>query len=129
MRLCLMGLVIGCLGVVGCGPDIQAICEARIACTGGNDLDVAACVATTEVEADYQDDIGCGDEYDAYYVCIEPHMKCNEEQTGQPCAADADCGGFGLRCSGGQCVAKTFGVDPDDADVCEAESAAYSRCD
>jgi len=127
MRLCLMGLVIGCLGVVGCGPDIRAICEAQMKCEGGNDLDLEACVAAEKVDADYYDDISCGSEYDAYFTCIEPYLKCNEQPTGQMCMTNDEC--VNGRCSGGSCVSTNFGVDPSDADACEAEANAFNRCD
>lgn len=131
MRLCLMGLVIGCWGVVGCGPDFRAICEGEMACRGGNDLDVDACVASREADADLADDLGCGSEYDDYYNCIEPFLQCNEQQTGQTCMTDNDCNGGGgdIRCSGGMCAVKSWGVAPADVDACEAESNAKNRCD
>ncbi|HRI67826.1 MAG TPA: hypothetical protein PK156_26495 [Polyangium sp.] len=126
MRLCWMGIVIACVGVSGCGPDIQASCEAEIKCEGGNDLDIEACVASEEIDEDYYGDIGCADEYDAYFTCIEPLLKCNTTDTGQPCMTDADC--FQGTCSGGNCRLSQFGVDPDKRDMCEAEENAFGSC-
>lgn len=126
MRWCLMGIVIGCLGMAGCGHDIQGMCEAQIACEGGNDLDVDACVATNEIDADYYDDIGCADEYDAYYACAEPISKCNEFQIAPTCSTDGDC--FGGQCSNGACVSKVYGIDAAKVDMCEAEQNALTRC-
>jgi hypothetical protein len=127
MRLLLMGLMVGCFGVAGCGPNIRAMCEAEIACEGGNDLDIDACVAVEEVDADYLDEIGCSAEYNAYFACIEPYLKCNEQPTGGNCTMNGECPGG--RCSGGQCVFAVYGPDPDDVDACEAEANAYGRCD
>jgi len=126
MRLALMGLVICALGMIGCGPDLQAICEAEVACEGGNDLDIEACVATSEIEADYLDDIGCGDEYDDYIACVEPYLKCQEEPTGQMCSTDADCG-VG-RCTGGECILKSYGPDLKDDNSCKIEESAFEHC-
>lgn len=126
MRLGWMGIMISALGIVGCGPDYQAICEAEAACEGGNELDIDACVATSKIEADYIDDIGCSDEYDAYFACVESFLQCREEQTGQTCMADAECG-LGT-CSGGQCVYKSYGPEPPDDDTCKAEIVAFGHC-
>jgi hypothetical protein len=126
MRLCLMGLVIGCLGVVGCGPDVRANCEAEVACEGGNELDVEACVAGEDVDADYYADVGCGAEYDAYFICIEQYLKCDEQPTGETCTTNAECSDG--RCSGGTCVRSSFGVDQSKIEMCEAESSAFNRC-
>jgi hypothetical protein len=126
MRLCWMGIVIGSLVMAGCGPDIRATCEAEIACEGGNDLDIEACVASDEVNADYYADIGCGSEYDTYNTCIEPYLKCNEVNLGITCMTDADC--FDGRCSGGTCMSSNYQVDADKRDLCEAERNAFGHC-
>lgn len=125
MRLCWMGIVISVVGMAGCGPDIRGQCEAEIACEGGNDLDIEACVAGADVDLDYYDDIGCGDEYDTYATCIEPYMKCNDTTLGT-CMMDADCGG--ARCTNGMCVISSYGIDPDKQDSCEAERNAFGNC-
>lgn len=126
MRFCWIGIVISALGMIGCGPDLRAMCEAEIACEGGNDLDVDACVASSEIDIDYLDDIGCGEEYDEYIACMEPHLKCQEEPTGQTCSTSAECGDGS--CKNGQCVYKFYGADPTDDDTCKTEQSAFGRC-
>ena len=129
MRVVMLGVLLSGFSVLGCGPDIQKTCEEQIKCQGGNDRDVDACVAVSEVAIDLYDDIGCGDEYDDYMACIEPLAECKSTQTGQTCANDSDCGGGGDQtCSNGNCVASYYGVSAEDEDKCETESLAYAKC-
>lgn len=130
MRLFLMGLMVGCFGVAGCGrgPDIRAMCEAEVACEGGGtDLDVEACVAVEEIDADYMDDIGCGAEYDAYVTCVEPYLICNLGIPGEKCTTNTDCRHAQI-CAYGQCTYGGYGESGDGWDKCEAERNAYHRC-
>jgi hypothetical protein len=127
-------IVIGALGAQGCGgPNFDAICEEREKCLGGNDADIAACVAAFEGGGDLASDIGCGAEYDDYFACQEENAACRDVQLGGTCMTNDDCNGGnepgGPRCSGGQCVFKNYGFDPKATDnPCESQENAYQRC-
>jgi hypothetical protein len=116
---------------VGCGgPDVAALCEAQESCVGGNEADINACVAAFEGFEDLASDIGCSDEFDAHWTCQQENAACRDLNAGGTCMNDADCGNdVGVRCSGGQCVAKFFGFDPAVTESpCEPEENAYQRC-
>lgn len=107
----------------GCdGPDIEALCQKQEDCLGGNDADIAACVAAYEGTRDNARDIGCGDEYDALIDCFSPQYECLGVGA---CTTSADC--MDSACIDTEC--KSYGVDATNADVCESEVNAYSRCD
>ncbi len=106
----------------GCGSDMQSLCEKQEACLGGNDADLAACLAVYDGARDNAQDIGCGDEYDAYIACLMPQYECLAVGA---CSTDDDCNGS--KCIDSEC--KSFALDPTQADVCESEANAYSRCD
>ena len=127
MRALLRGLLLISVGIVGCAPDLRTQCEGSVQCRGGNDADIEACVAVGDVVYDFLDDIGCDDEYDAYFACSEPLFSCRSLPTGQPCTAASDCPND-LACTNGECVAKNWGIDSNDQDKCMAEKAAYGNC-
>ena len=106
----------------GCGPDLQALCERQESCLGGNDADITACLTVYEGARDNAQDIGCGDEYDTYIECLTPKYECVGVGT---CTTDDECNGSA--CIEDEC--KTFQLDATQADTCEAEANAYSRCD
>lgn len=117
-----MGVVI-----VGCGPDIRAQCEAEVQCKSGNDKDIEACVAVKDELQDFLADIGCDDEYEALFECTEPLQQCNSVPTGDTCMTDEDCSADD-DCSGGECVRRSYSIEAEDQDKCEAETAAYNSC-
>ena len=124
-------LIVSALAAQGCGgPDIDAICQEREQCLAGNEADIEACVVSFEGVSDLASDIGCGDEFDAYWICQETQASCRDLPTGQNCMADADCDvDDNERCTAGQCVAKYYGFDPQaTSNPCEAEENAYQRC-
>jgi hypothetical protein len=127
MRALLLGALLGSFGLIGCGPSVRAICEEQTNCRDGNDKDIDACVASSEVYLDLIQDIGCGDEYDTYIECFEPLAKCNSMPTGQMCANDDECGG-NRTCSNGECVSASYGLAPEDQEKCDTELLAYARC-
>jgi hypothetical protein len=127
MRALLLGAFLGSFGLIGCGPDIRGTCEAQTSCKSGNELDTEACVASSEVLVDLIQDIGCGDEYDAYTACFEPLAQCRSIPTGQMCANDDECGG-NRTCSNGECASASYGLSPEDEDKCETETRAYTSC-
>lgn len=106
----------------GCGPDIAALCEAQEACLGGNDADIDACEVAFDGARGNAYDIGCGEEYDLLIECFTPQYEC---MTAGACTTSDDCNGSA--CINGEC--KRYGVDGANADACEAQLNAYSRCD
>lgn len=125
-------LLVSALAATGCGgPDFSAICEQQEDCAGGNERDREACVVAFEGAAGLADDLGCTDEFDAFFACTEEFAACRDMPTGEPCMADSDCSGppGRERCSAGICVEKEYGFDPSSQNnPCEAESNAYQRC-
>lgn len=71
-------LAIAATAAVGCGgPDFQAICEEMEECVDGNEQDIEACVIGFEAYADAADEIGCDDEFDAYFECYGEEVSCD----------------------------------------------------
>jgi len=127
MRALGLGLLGICMGLVGCGADHRARCEAEKQCRGGNDKDIDACVAFLDEYREYYDDIGCSDEYDAYFACSDELAECRTMSTGESCMIAADCGGD-RQCKDGVCINADYGIDPSKIDQCEVEAAAYAAC-
>ena len=116
------GLALVALGAMGCGPDISGFCDAQEACLGGNDADISACNEAFDGSYGAADDIGCAAEYNTYFECVQPKYTCAGNN---PCSTNGDCGGNSA-CIGGEC--KRYAVDTSNGNVCEAETAALSRC-
>jgi hypothetical protein len=116
---------------VGCGgPDIDALCQEQEKCIGGNEADINACIAAFEGGDELASDIGCGDEFDEFWTCQQENASCRDVNTGANCMTDNECGNeAGVRCNGGQCVAKVYGFDPALSESpCEPQENAYQRC-
>ncbi len=128
MKMIPLGWCLAALALAGCGgPDLQAMCEEAENCVGGNDADIDACVAESELYVDLLDDIGCSDEYSEYFDCIEAASTCHDQQLGGNCMSTSDCGGVdGVRCQNGSCVLKSYG--PSDSDACDVEQRTLNRC-
>ena len=114
--------------LAGCGgPDHEALCEQQQDCIGGNDKDLEACIATYDYVEDMSSEVGCGDEYDAFFECRESKLECETQDTMFPCNGGGDCDQVGGgTCSGGTC--KRQGLILPDEDACHAEDRAFSRC-
>src|SRR5206468_1032274 len=108
------------------GPDLKSLCEKSESCTGGNDKDKVACVDTGKTAQTEADDLGCRQEFDDYYTCLEGAGSCQSQAVGLPCNKDAECGGSGL-CSGGQCQFRHFGFANGDK-TCDPQHRALSHC-
>lgn len=117
-----LGLLVCVIFAPGCGPDLQTLCEQQEDCLGGNDADIDACVVAYDGTRDNAYDIGCGEEYDLLVECLAPKLTCNNAGM---CMANSDCNGS--VCKGGEC--KRYDLDMTNADACETEVNAYSRCD
>jgi hypothetical protein len=88
-RPLLAALAVAALASLGCGgPDFQAICEELEDCAEGNEKDVEACVIGFEASADAADEIGCGDEFDAYYECLGGEISCEGLGEDDVCEAE-----------------------------------------
>jgi hypothetical protein len=123
-----LGIGVLAAALAGCGgPDHEALCEQQVECIGGNDKDLEACVATLDYVEGVSSDVGCSDEYDAYFECRESELECDTQDTQFPCGGNADCDQVGGgSCSDGTCKRKALVVK--DEDVCRAEDRAFSRC-
>jgi hypothetical protein len=67
----------------GCGgPDEDAICKDSEACRTGNDKDVEACKVELEYIGNVASDVGCSDEYDTYFQCMQDHATCKNGNWG-----------------------------------------------
>ncbi|NUQ71947.1 MAG: hypothetical protein HUU21_00010 [Polyangiaceae bacterium] len=125
----ILALLLGSLafGLSGCGPDITAICEATEDCEGGNEQDIEACVAYYEYQAEYASIEGCDGELDELLACSETVADCQSNDTMIPCMNDDECTDNGFsECRNSTCRQTYYGFE--DADDCEVEQAAYSRC-
>lgn len=135
-RLCDVGrgfvlavpLILGGVALTGCaGPDLEALCEAKEQCNGGNEKDIEACVAQEEYEAEVADIIGCTSEYEDYTECFIEQATCSEEQQGNPCTTNTECQMTGFdRCSNGMCVNSVYRLP--DSTSCEIETNTYESC-
>lgn len=128
LRLAVVALATA-LGAIGCGPDIATYCQELEDCRGGNDKDVEACVAELEGDAEKMDVLGCTEEFETYFECVQGELECREQSLGVSCSTNADCDQFDSSavCSGGECKRKSYSL-PDDSEACKAESRAFSRC-
>lgn len=127
MRAFGLGILLVCVSAIGCAPDFRTQCEAQVQCRGGNDADIEACVAVSEVGYDFAEDIECADEFDAYFECQQPLLKCRSSNTGQMCPMGTECS-KDESCSNGQCTRSSYTIDSADADKCKVEAAAYGQC-
>lgn len=51
-----------------------------MACEGGNDKDIDACVEETKGTEATAEAYGCGDELDQLFECSEPKFSCKEKK-------------------------------------------------
>jgi len=113
----------------GCaGADIDAYCEARTACYGGNEQDQEACVVAMEAVEEIDSDVGCSDEHAAYFDCVNGAASCRDQQDGQSCDSSGDCSFDNnprYRCVNNECIVKQFDIE---GDTCEIERNAYNNC-
>ncbi len=120
--------VTAALAAAGCGgADIEAFCEAREDCLGGNEKDLEACIAIEELREDIAGEIGCADELEDYTTCRIERASCEDLQTGLACTTDDECRASGfVQCSSGQCIDRDYIVA--DPDACKTETTTYQRC-
>lgn len=64
------------LAPLGCSK-YGAWCEDQENCTGGNDMDIDACIEQTEEYEDEASAYDCGEEYDALWECAEGEAYCD----------------------------------------------------
>lgn len=111
------------------------MCESSQACIGGNDKDLEACGLGFDALADFADSIGCGDEFDAYFICFEENADCRTEDSGGQCMTVNDCPNAdpdeSYTCAGGVCKRSFYGLpSPQNGSdgPCEVEQNAFNRC-
>lgn len=82
MRTCfLSSFVMASLLILlpGCSSGFSDFCEAKIACEGGNDKDIDACVEEAKGTESVAEAYGCGDEFDKMFECSESNQKCEDK--------------------------------------------------
>lgn len=130
-----LAVLTGVFGLCHCGPDVDALCEGRKSCIGGNDKDLEVCVLEYDALSDYADAIGCSEEFDIYFSCFEENTACRSEDAGGQCMTDADCPNAdsdeSFACVSGACKRSFYGLPNDNNGQdgpCEAEQNAFNRC-
>ena len=77
-------VVLGALGLAGCGSRHSQHCQDRMDCENGNEKDVQAC----EIDEDAADDIanleGCDKQRDEYVDCRVEEARCNQNHWDAP---------------------------------------------
>ena len=78
-------------GAAGCDP-YGDYCTARIDCVGGNDQDEEVCEIQADLAEERADILGCIDDYDALFECLEENETCNGEEwsDGGKCASQQE---------------------------------------
>jgi hypothetical protein len=66
--------------LAGCGSPARSLCEEKMACEGGNELDIDACVVSFEAGQATADVYDCSDSYEKYFDCVESTAVCNGEK-------------------------------------------------
>lgn len=78
------------LAVAGCSTPYTAICDKVQECSGGNDMDVAACVAAGDTAGDVASAYGCADQYSVYAECLEAKGTCDNGHYRAECDDEKD---------------------------------------
>ncbi len=129
MRRCVFAIVAALAACSG-GPNADAICQERETCQHGNDLDVDACVVSFTTSRELAGNLGCSEEFDAWFECFETTASCVDTPTGFDCVADEDCPPNptypAQACQNGRCVDSRYDVV--DTEACKSERAAYRSC-
>ena len=71
----LAALVLAGTGI-GCNP-YSGLCDAEMACRGGNAADYDACIIRYEMREELADVNGCQDLWDRYLACAEDELRCS----------------------------------------------------
>lgn len=87
-RSFLVAFALASLALTGCSSQIQAYCEAKAECRGGNDKDIDACVAENEGAQDAASAYDCSEPYDKLADCIESKGKCENGNYGADCGPE-----------------------------------------
>jgi hypothetical protein len=123
-------VLIAC-AAAGCGGvDASTFCSDQEACRGGNAADIKACGDEVQIAQKTAGDLGCSNEYKAYFNCVAANATCHQVNVG-PCMAGSKCATPGATCKAGQCSIGNYGVDTmgvGGTSPCAAENAAYDNC-
>ncbi len=84
LALALAGLATAC-------SRFSSLCEDEMACRGGNDADVDACIAQAETSEALAENRGCEDAFDELLACAEDDAQCtsgNNFNIGDSCLSE-----------------------------------------
>lgn len=77
------------LPAFGCGSMEQSICDKRITCEGGNDLDRKACVDRYVGQTQVAQAYGCSDAWNKWLSCLDTSGICTSAKFTNSCDAQS----------------------------------------
>lgn len=80
---------LGLLLLTACGSSYGDRCAAQIQCSGGNDRDVDACVATLNGAEQVAAAYDCSDAYFKYTDCVDKTSTCDNKHYKNGCDGEA----------------------------------------
>ena len=83
-------LLLLALALAGCSTPYTAICDKEQECSGGNDMDVAACVAAGDTLGDVAAAYGCAEQHSVYAACLEAKGSCENGKFRASCDDERD---------------------------------------
>ncbi len=89
-RFIKMTVALGLLVLAGCGNSYGDRCASAIQCSGGNDKDVDACVATVNASEEIAAAYDCGDAYFKLSDCIDKTSTCDNKHFQANCKGESD---------------------------------------
>ena len=67
------------LGAPACSRNFNSYCTEFMDCVDGNDADIEACEVQEAQAREYAHIVGCGDEYERHFDCVEIESKCEND--------------------------------------------------
>ncbi|MFO0757600.1 MAG: hypothetical protein U0359_13980 [Byssovorax sp.] len=85
-----IGLLAASALLAGCGNVISSSCNESIQCEGGNDMDIDACIASSEGAQNVAAAYGCSEAFDKLLDCIDTTSKCSKGHYSSDCGDEAE---------------------------------------
>lgn len=82
-------VALGLILLTGCGSAYGDRCDAAVQCSGGNDKDVDACVATLNGSEQVAAAYDCSDAYFKYADCVDRTGTCDNKHYRTTCEGEA----------------------------------------